>query len=261
MASSFAVSSGCICGACTKRENELCCPTDIRKTHFWCFGEDAIIHGPCGPKPEFYGYEPTCWREFPEVPPCCDTHSCGVPISPPPLNEAPPSSPTEQLPPAPSPQNVDPFSGNLHPVPRPSPPLPEQSSALPLKGQVKVESVAVALPAALPDAPKNREAVPVVTDKNLVLPTSSRVSSATQTPPPTSPLPAAPRQPVFDEQFAPSGVATALIPAPLPRAAATDKMGDGKLLPDELPWTGGEGSTPALQQADGAILAPLLLPR
>lgn len=54
--------SGCCCG---KRESELCSPTDIRKTHFWCFGEDAIFHHPCGPKAEFYGSEPTCWREWP----------------------------------------------------------------------------------------------------------------------------------------------------------------------------------------------------
>src|SRR5689334_16799112 len=62
----LALSSGCLCcGICTKRANEECCPTDIRKTHYWCFGEDAIIHGPCGPKEELYGYEPTLWREWP----------------------------------------------------------------------------------------------------------------------------------------------------------------------------------------------------
>ncbi len=138
MAASFAVSSGCICGVCTKRENESCCPTDIRKTHFWCFGEDAIIHGPCGPKPELYGYEPTCWREFPMVPPCYDTNCGGLPISPTPLNEVPPSfptAPTEQLPPVPSQQNVDPFSGNMPPVRLPLTSSREQSSALPTAGQ------------------------------------------------------------------------------------------------------------------------------
>jgi hypothetical protein len=66
VAACLVASSGCLCqGICTKRENELCCPTDIRKTHFWCFGEDAIFHGPCGPKEELYGLEPTCWREWP----------------------------------------------------------------------------------------------------------------------------------------------------------------------------------------------------
>ena len=55
------------CNVCCfgKRLSELRSPTDIRKTHFWCFGEDAIFHYPCGPKPEFYGAEPTCWREWP----------------------------------------------------------------------------------------------------------------------------------------------------------------------------------------------------
>src|SRR5262249_2769534 len=54
--------NGCCCG---KRESELCSPTDIRKTQFWCLGEDALFHYPCGPRPEFYGAEPTCWREWP----------------------------------------------------------------------------------------------------------------------------------------------------------------------------------------------------
>jgi hypothetical protein len=63
----LAASSGCLCrGMCTKRENEKCCPTDIRKTHYWCFGEDSILHGPCGPKEELYGYERTEWREWPD---------------------------------------------------------------------------------------------------------------------------------------------------------------------------------------------------
>jgi hypothetical protein len=55
------------CNACCvgKRLSELRSPTDIRKTHFWCFGEDAVFHYPCGPKSEFYGAEPTCWREWP----------------------------------------------------------------------------------------------------------------------------------------------------------------------------------------------------
>lgn len=56
---------GCRLGCIGKRQNEMCCPTDIRKTHCWCFGEDAIFHGPCGPTEEYYGMRPTTWREWP----------------------------------------------------------------------------------------------------------------------------------------------------------------------------------------------------
>src|SRR4051794_2226927 len=74
-AACLAASSGCLChGICTKAESERQCPTDIRKTHYWCFGEDAIMHCPCGPKNELYGYERTQWRAWPDY--CED---CGVP--------------------------------------------------------------------------------------------------------------------------------------------------------------------------------------
>ncbi len=46
----------------SKRRSELCCPTDIRQTHHFSWGEDAIVHGPCGPDREFYGLKPTHWR-------------------------------------------------------------------------------------------------------------------------------------------------------------------------------------------------------
>jgi hypothetical protein len=57
--------SGCNYCCWGKRISEKNCPTDIRQTHKWCFGEDALFHYPCGPKAEFYGYQPTCWREWP----------------------------------------------------------------------------------------------------------------------------------------------------------------------------------------------------
>ena len=84
IAACLVASSGCLCrGMCTKRQSELSCPTDVRKTHFWCFGEDSIMHCPCGPKEELYGYEPTQWREFPECSsyPGCAV-SCGGPVQP-----------------------------------------------------------------------------------------------------------------------------------------------------------------------------------
>lgn len=56
---------GCRWGCVSKRHNEVCCPTDIRQTHIWCFGEDAVFRGPCGPTSEFYGMRPTTWRAWP----------------------------------------------------------------------------------------------------------------------------------------------------------------------------------------------------
>lgn len=66
MVLSLAADSGCCWVGCvTKRRNEQCCPTDIRKMHTWCWGEDAIFHAPCGPSEEFYGARPTVWRQWP----------------------------------------------------------------------------------------------------------------------------------------------------------------------------------------------------
>lgn len=52
-------------GIFAKREAELHCPTDIRKTIPWCAGEDAIFHCPCGPDQDFYGHKPTRWDIWP----------------------------------------------------------------------------------------------------------------------------------------------------------------------------------------------------
>src|SRR5262245_17947384 len=52
-------------GPLVKRDSELNCPTDIRRTVPWCAGEDAIFHCPCGPDGPFYGHRPTCWRTWP----------------------------------------------------------------------------------------------------------------------------------------------------------------------------------------------------
>ena len=49
-------------GILVKRESEMNCPTDIRKTVPWCAGEDAIFSCPCGPNEQFHGHKPTCWR-------------------------------------------------------------------------------------------------------------------------------------------------------------------------------------------------------
>jgi hypothetical protein len=65
LALSVAAVTGCHVGCCSKRASEKKCPTDIRKTHCWCFGEDALFRYPCGPNRVFYGHKATCWREWP----------------------------------------------------------------------------------------------------------------------------------------------------------------------------------------------------
>jgi len=57
--------SGCQRGIFLKRESELNCPTDIRKTVPWSAGEDAIFCCPCAPDGDFYGHKPTCWGVWP----------------------------------------------------------------------------------------------------------------------------------------------------------------------------------------------------
>jgi hypothetical protein len=128
VAASLLASTGCLCqGICTKRQNELCCPTDVRKTHFWCFGEDSIMHCPCGPKEELYGYEPTQWREFPECSsyPGCAV-GCGAPVQP--LLEGPlgvPQGAVEELPRAQiAPGRSNPFGNDSPPNPKSTTPAP-----------------------------------------------------------------------------------------------------------------------------------------
>ena len=73
-----AVASGCqSCGPLVKRQSELNCPTDIRKTVPWCAGEDAIFRCPCGPEGGFYGHKPTCWRVWPMPASVWRDASCG----------------------------------------------------------------------------------------------------------------------------------------------------------------------------------------
>jgi hypothetical protein len=245
----------CVSGICTKRDNELCCPTDIRKTHFWCFGEDAIIHGPCGPKPELYGYEPTCWREFPIVPPCYCVDCNRLPSTQPPLNEAPATSPTEKLPPLPSQQNVSPKGDNVHPSPLVMPPLPPQGSALPTLGKLKASSVANAIPMAPSSPPKYHPEVRTVIDEKHKSPTTSYVSSTAASTSLPSPMPSAPVQPIFDQESASDWIGT-LIPAPLPGSRATDETGDGVLMPEELPGTTQEASFPTFPHANSLGTPP-----
>ena len=79
---SAAVASGCHVSCLSKRASEQHCPTDIRKTHCWCFGEDALFRGPCGPEPVFYGHQATCWREWPASGSHWRDIHCGPPVMP-----------------------------------------------------------------------------------------------------------------------------------------------------------------------------------
>lgn len=65
-------------GPLVKRDSELNCPTDIRRTVPWCAGEDAIFHCPCGPDGEYYGHKPTCWRTWPAPATVWRDSYCGV---------------------------------------------------------------------------------------------------------------------------------------------------------------------------------------
>jgi hypothetical protein len=79
---SFTAVTGCHVGCCSKRASEKKCPTDIRKTHCWCFGEDALFRYPCGPNRVFYGHKATCWREWPASGSQWRDMHCGPPIAP-----------------------------------------------------------------------------------------------------------------------------------------------------------------------------------
>lgn len=117
----------------------MCCPTDIRKTHFWCFGEDAIFHGPCGPKEEFYGAEPTVWREWPSCTAGCNgidgigQSNAMTPTTP--TNEAPAQNPSTQSPATETSQPGNPFKddspGNPPPV-KATMDAPQSGTAVPL---------------------------------------------------------------------------------------------------------------------------------
>ncbi|HJQ81919.1 MAG TPA: hypothetical protein VJ828_18280, partial [Lacipirellulaceae bacterium] len=82
LALSFAVVTGCHVGCCSKRASEKKCPTDVRKTHCWCFGEDALFRYPCGPNRVYYGHKATCWREWPTSGSHWRDVHCGPTMSP-----------------------------------------------------------------------------------------------------------------------------------------------------------------------------------
>jgi hypothetical protein len=122
----LAAASGCNFGPWGKRATELEGPTDIRRSHFWCLGEDAVFEQPLGPSRDDYGLKPTCWREWPEGgarctdPAKCLGGSCvpampGVPID----QHAPMPSWEQTLPKASGPQ-PNPFLDDVPTLPTPA---------------------------------------------------------------------------------------------------------------------------------------------
>jgi hypothetical protein len=80
LALSVATVSGCHVGCCSKRASEKKCPTDVRKMHCWCWGEDALFRYPCGPNRVYYGHKATCWREWPSSGSEWRDAHCGPPM-------------------------------------------------------------------------------------------------------------------------------------------------------------------------------------
>lgn len=73
--------SGCHWGVLTVRHQEQVCPTDIRKRHWWLWGEDAIFHCPCGADGAYHGHKPTCWREWQAPTTVWRDEHCGPPVA------------------------------------------------------------------------------------------------------------------------------------------------------------------------------------
>ncbi len=123
----LAAASGCNICCWGKRATELTGPTDIRRSHYWCLGEDAVFAQPMGPSGKDYGLKPTCWREWPaDGARCidgsrCADGSCGPTM---PLN-APGNgnSPNPQWQPTHPGKNgtqINPFEDDLQSLPMPA---------------------------------------------------------------------------------------------------------------------------------------------
>lgn len=120
------LASGCHHGLLQKRQSEMNCPTDIRKTVPWCAGEDAIFRCPCGPSSQFYGHKPTCWGHWPTSGSDWRDSYCGCPVEYPReevFSEPVPASgplPESQ---SPQPEGSPPSSGLPQPVEEEAEPL------------------------------------------------------------------------------------------------------------------------------------------
>lgn len=121
--------SGCHWGPLAIRDQELCCPTDIRKRHCWLWGEDAVFRRPCGVTQAYHGHKPTCWRPWQAPTTVWRDEHCGPPAAlatvggPLPASHPVTFTPVEELPPtetpvlAPPPSTPAPANGGQDPPP------------------------------------------------------------------------------------------------------------------------------------------------
>lgn len=171
------VTAGCHSfGICAKRESELNCPTDVRKTVPWCAGEDAVFACPCGPNENFYGHRATCWRDWPTSAAAWRDMSCGPtviaetttvgesnpfrgqPATPTPAPEAIPN-PIELPPlPAPEPQigpNPKAIEEGAKAQPLGPPVLPPKTSAIQQPASTGIATAPTAAAPAAVEAPRD----------------------------------------------------------------------------------------------------------
>lgn len=137
--------TGCHYSVLGKRSQEVCCPTDIRKTYCLPWGEDAVFQTPCYPDPAYHGYKPTCWRDWQAPAEVWRDERCGPPmeglplflgepsaaateeVQPPFMPPEPPGAgPTQELPP--QPKSLPPVEEEFQPTQLPPPPLGLQQS-------------------------------------------------------------------------------------------------------------------------------------
>jgi hypothetical protein len=117
----LAATSGCNICCWGKRATELTGPTDIRQSHYWCLGEDAVFAQPMGPSRNDYGLKPTCWREWPADGARCSDDSCGpIPVPDAHLNGTAPTPEWEQTAPAELEPEHNPFLDDAELLPAPA---------------------------------------------------------------------------------------------------------------------------------------------
>ena len=160
----LAACSGCRLGVFGKRQQEICCPTDIRKQQSWIWGDDAIFDYPCCTDEMYHGHKPTCWREWDAPASVWRDDFCG------PMNHCVTSQPDITY--AESPERLLP-PGQLTPQPEPSDtdeaepkddplPPPEEGAEQSDDAQQEAEPNAEAAPdgAATADADETAEPAP-----------------------------------------------------------------------------------------------------
>lgn len=134
LAMTWLVASGCHYSVIGKRKQEVCCPTDIRKTYYTPWGEDAVFETPCCPDEAYHGHKPTCWREWQAPAEVWRDEYCGPQPVPRELFAAPEAGgmlleesaqPAPYRPSTPSPdvRGLPPVEAELEPLPPEVPPI------------------------------------------------------------------------------------------------------------------------------------------